>query len=315
MPTYDYSAVGFLVLDVLCRYAEDMPPPGGATFVDQITMTVAGTAAATAVDCAILGLNGQLVARVGNDDMGDFLRQKIASYGVNTDLIQIDESIQTSTSMLPIRPDGSRSGFFVPGTTETFAITEDQFDAVLDAKIIHLGGSGLLTAFDGAPSLALLKRAKELGRTTVFDLIQATPETIACVKPLLPYIDYFVPSIVEAAAMAGEDDPAAVARWFKSQGVKNAVLTLEGDGVWVDPEQGEPFQLPAHKIDVVDTTGCGDSFTAGIIVGLCKGWDIRESARFANAVAANVAMGLGSMGKLSSFDATIEAMNTWPLRK
>ena len=315
MPTYDYSAVGFLVLDVLCRYAEDMPPPGGATFVDQITMTVAGTAAATAVDCAILGLNGQLVARVGNDDMGDFLRQKIASYGVNTDLIQIDESIQTSTSMLPIRPDGSRSGFFVPGTTETFAITEDQFDAVLDAKIIHLGGSGLLTAFDGAPSLALLKRAKELGRTTVFDLIQATPETIACVKPLLPYIDYFVPSIVEAAAMAGEDDPAAVARWFKSQGVKNAVLTLEGDGVWVDPEQGEPFQLPAHKIDVVDTTGCGDSFTAGIIVGLCKGWDIRESARFANAVAANVAMGLGSMGKLSSFNATIEAMNTWPLRK
>ncbi len=315
MPTYDYSAVGFLVLDVLCRYAEDMPPPGGATFVDQITMTVAGTAAATAVDCAILGLNGQLVARVGNDDMGDFLRQKIASYGVNTDLIQIDESIQTSTSMLPIRPDGSRSGFFVPGTTETFAITEDQFDAVLDAKIIHLGGSGLLTAFDGAPSLALLKRAKELGRTTVFDLIQATPETIACVKPLLPYIDYFVPSIVEAAAMAGEDDPAAVARWFKSQGVKNAVLTLESDGVWVDPEQGEPFQLPAHKIDVVDTTGCGDSFTAGIIVGLCKGWDIRESARFANAVAANVAMGLGSMGKLSSFNATIEAMNTWPLRK
>jgi sugar/nucleoside kinase (ribokinase family) len=315
MPTYDYSAVGFLVLDVLCRYAEDMPPPGGATFVDQITMTVAGTAAATAVDCAILGLNGQLVARVGNDDMGDFLRQKIASYGVTTDLIQIDESIQTSTSMLPIRPDGSRSGFFVPGTTETFAITEDQFDAVLDAKIIHLGGSGLLTAFDGAPSLALLKRAKELGRTTVFDLIQATPETIACVKPLLPYIDYFVPSIVEAAAMAGEDDPAAVARWFKSQGVKNAVLTLESDGVWVDPEQGEPFQLPAHKIDVVDTTGCGDSFTAGIIVGLCKGWDIRESARFANAVAANVAMGLGSMGKLSSFNATIEAMNTWPLRK
>ena len=315
MPTYEYSAVGFVVLDILCRYAEDMPPPGGATFVDEITMTVAGTAGATAVDCAILGLSGQLVARVGKDDMGDFLLQKIKSYGVSVDLVQIDDSVQTSASMLPIRPDGSRSGFFVPGTTETLAITPDQFDKVLDAEIIHLGGSGLLTELDGAPSLALLQRAKELGRTTVFDLIQATPETIACVQPLLPYIDYFVPSIVEAAVMAGESNPADVARWFKAQGVKNAVLTLEGDGVWVDPEEGEPFLLPAHKIDVVDTTGCGDSFTAGIIVGLSRGQDIREAARFANAVAANVALGLGSVGKLSSFDATIDAMNTWPLRE
>ena len=315
MPSHDFSAVGFVVLDVLCRYAEEMPPPGGATFVEQITMTVAGTAGATAVDCAILGLNGQLVARVGNDDMGEFLRRKIAAYGVNTDLIQIDDTIQTSASMLPIRPDGSRSGFFVPGTTETLTIRPEQFDDVLDAKIIHLGGSGLLTALDGAPSLALLKRARELGRTTVFDLIQATPETIACVKPLLPYIDYFVPSIVEAAAMAGETDPATVARWFKAQGVRSAILTLEGDGVWVDPEEGAPFHLPAHEIDVVDTTGCGDSFTAGIIVGLSKGWSIRQAARFANAVAAKVAMGLGSMGQLSSFEDTIEAMNTWPLRQ
>lgn len=115
--------------------------------------------------------------------------------------------------------------------------------------------------------------------------------------------------------MAGQDDPAAVAGWFKSQGVKNAVITLEGDGVWVDPEEGTPFHLPAHEIDVVDTTGCGDSFTAGIIVGLSKGWDNRTCARFANAVAANVAMGLGSIGKLSSFEATVEAMNTWPLRQ
>ncbi|WP_417260360.1 carbohydrate kinase family protein [Celeribacter sp.] len=314
MPKYDYSAVGFSVLDVLCRYAEDMPPPGGATFVDEIQMTVAGTAAATAVDCAILGLNGQIVTRVGRDDMGKYLVSKMGEFGVDTSLVQYDDDVQTSASMLPIRPDGSRSGFFVPGTSDTLEIGPELWDDVLDADIIHLGGTGLLAAFDGEPSVALLKRAKELGRTTVFDLIQANPETIAKVNPLLPYIDYFVPSIVEAAAMAGVDGPAEVARWFKSKGVKNAILTLEGDGVWVDPEFGEAFHLPAHKIDVVDTTGCGDSFTAGIIVGLSKGWDIRECARFANAVAANVALGLGSQGKLTSFDATIEAMNSWPVR-
>lgn len=314
MPTYDFTAVGFLVLDVLCRYASEMPPPGGATFVDEATMTVAGTAGATALDCAILGLRGQIAARVGRDPMGDFLLAKMKKHGLDTGLVQVDDAVQTSTSLLPIRPDGSRAAFFVPGTSRTFLPTEAEMERILDAGIIHLGGTGFLDAFDGAPSVEMLQRAKALGRKTVFDLIQANPTTVPKVTPLLPHIDYFVPSIHEAAAMAGVSEPAEVARWFKAQGVKNAILTLEGDGVYVDPEHGDPFHLPSHKIDVVDTTGCGDSFTAGVIVGIAKGWDIRESCRFANSVAAHVALGLGSQGKLVSFEATVEAMNTLPLR-
>lgn len=314
MPTYEFTAVGFLVIDILCRYASEMPPPGGATFVEEATMTVAGTAGATALDCAILGLKGQIAARVGRDAMGEFLLAEMRKHGLDTGLVQIDDRVQTSTSLLPIRPDGSRAAFYVPGTSRTFLPTEAEMQRILDAKIVHLGGTGLLDAFDGPPSEAMLKRAKALGRTTVFDLILANPDTVHKVMPLLPHIDYFVPSIHEAAAMAGVSDPADVARWFKAHGVKTAILTLEGDGVYVDPEHGEPFRLPSHQIDVVDTTGCGDSFTAGVIVGLAKGWEIREVCRFANTVAAHVALGLGSQGKLRSFDATVEAMNTWPLR-
>lgn len=315
MPKYDFSAVGFLVLDVLCRHADEMPPKGGATFVDQMLMTVAGTAGATAVDCAILGLEGRIVSEVGQDVMGDFLIDKMRAFGLNTDLVSRNDRVQTSMSMLPIGTDGARSAFFVPGTAETFRIDDTGvMDAALDANIIHLGGTGLLKAFDGASSLELLQRAKQLGRTTVFDLILANPETIEKVEPLLPFIDYFVPSIEEAAAMAGRREPADVAAWFKKRGVKNAILTLEGDGVYVDPAAGEPFRLPSHRIDVVDTTGCGDSFTAGIIVGLAKGWGIRDCAKFANAVAAHVASGLGSQGTLTSFDTTIDNMNAWPLR-
>ena len=115
--------------------------------------------------------------------------------------------------------------------------------------------------------------------------------------------------------MAGVRDPAKAARFFRKRGVKNALLTLEGDGVYVDPADGEPFAMPAHRIDVVDTTGCGDGFTAGVIAGIAHGWDVRKTARFANAVAAQIAMGLGSDGKLESFDKTIEVMETWPLRQ
>lgn len=314
MPRHDFSAVGYLALDILGRYIDALPPPGGATAIDQIAMTVAGTAGATAVDCAILGLKGQISGRVGRDPAGDFLRSEMQKFGLDIDLVQVDDAAQTSCSMLPIRPDGSRAALYVPGTSATFLPTEADIERIVDARVVHLGGTGLLDAFDGAPSLALLQRARQNGCITVFDLIQATPQTVAKVAPLLPFIDYFVPSIHEAAAMAGMTDPGDVARWFKARGVKNAILTLEGDGVYVDPEVGEAFHLPAHRIEVIDTTGCGDSFTAGIIVGIVKGWNIRQSAGFANTVAAHVAQGLGSQGILSSFDATKSAMRAWPLK-
>ncbi|KAL7566222.1 hypothetical protein ACA910_011290 [Epithemia clementina (nom. ined.)] len=317
--TFDYSAVGFLVLDTLCHPAEEMPPPGGAIFVNKLRMTPSGTAGGTAMICALLGLTGQLVTEVGMDDAGDFLVNKLQQYGVSTSLISRNkDGVQTSCSMLPIPSSGDRVAFFCPGTSATFQIPPDKYEAVLDAKIIHLGGTGLLAKFDGPPSLELVRRAKELGRTTVFDLIFATAETVPLVQPLLPYLDFFVPSIVEAASLAGVEgsrDASAISQIFKDRGVKNVVLTMDKDGVFVNPEHGEPFSIPAHDIKVVDTTGCGDSFTAGVIVGISKGWDLNKTARFANAVAAQVASGLGSdgNGSIVSIEKTLAFMDSTPL--
>lgn len=314
MTTFDVSSVGFHVLDVLGRPVTEIPPGGRAAYIDEICMTVAGTAGATAVACAILGIKTRSVTTVGDDDMGDFLVQKMQQYGVDCELVKRTSEVQTSATILPVRPNGERPALHVPGSAALFDVAAADLDAALDANIIHVGGTGLLRAFDGEPTVALMRRAKELGRTTTFDLIQATPETIAFVEPCLPYIDYFVPSIDEASEMAGTTSVPAVADFFRARGVKNCVLTLGAHGVYVAPEHGEPFHLPAFDVPVSDTTGCGDSFTAGIIVGLTKGWSLRESARFASAVAAKVAMGLGSQGRLKSFDDTLEASRSLATR-
>ena len=285
-----------------------MPPEGGATFVDEITMTVAGTAGATALDCAILGLKGQISARVGCDPMGEFLISTMRRHGLNCDLVQRDPDQQTACSMLPIRPNGERSAYFVPGASKTFLPTDADMTRICNARFVHVGGTGLLDAFDGRPTLDLLTRARAADCATVFDLILADAGVTEIVTPLLPLIDFFVPSIEEARAMSGGADAAVVARWFRGRGARNVILTLGGDGAFVHPEQGEPFTLPSVATDVVDTTGCGDSFTAGIITGLARGMPLRDAARFANAAAAQVAMGLGSQGRLTSFDQTLEVM-------
>ena len=72
--------------------------------------------------------------------------------------------------------------------------------------------------------------------------------------------------------------------------------------------------MPAFAVAVSDTSGCGDSYTAGFIAGLHRGWDLEECARFATATSALVATGLGSNANLKIFDATLEAMRTLPVR-
>ena len=114
--------------------------------------------------------------------------------------------------------------------------------------------------------------------------------------------------------MSGHREPEQVADWFINKGVANVILTLEGEGAYVASSKGASVYLPAHQLDPIDTTGCGDSFTAGIITGLTKGWELEKSARFANTVAAHVACGLGSQGILKDFNATLKAMEEWPLK-
>lgn len=315
MTTFDVSSIGFHVLDVLGRPVTGIPEGGRAAYIEEICMTVAGTAGATAAACAMLGIRTRSVTTVGDDDMGDFFVAKMKGYGIDCELVRRTSQVQTSATILPVRPNGERPALHVPGSATVFEVAPADLDAALDARIVHVGGTGLLKAFDGEPTVALLRRAKELGRITTFDLIQATPQTIAYVEPCLPYLDYFVPSIDEASEMAGTRDIAAVAAFFHARGVKNCILTLGVHGVYVSPEQGTPFTLPAFDIPVSDTTGCGDSFTAGIIVGLTKGWALRECAQFASAVAAKVAMGLGSQGRLKNFEDTLHAMKSLPVRQ
>ena len=85
---------------------------------------------------------------------------------------------------------------------------------IFDCKVFHLGGTGLLKKLDGSVSVELLKDAKENGCITTFDLIATNDDTINIVKPLLPYIDYFMPSIEEARDLSQLSEPKEIAKFF-----------------------------------------------------------------------------------------------------
>jgi sugar/nucleoside kinase (ribokinase family) len=311
---HDVSVCGTYILDILGVPVTEIPAGGGRALIDEIRLTVAGTAGGTVVPCARLGLKARAVGAVGSDEKADWVLNAMEREGIDISLMERMPGVPTSATILPIRPDGSRPVLHARGASARWRISPEAQKAACQSKVLHLGGVGSLLAMDGAPSVALLRDAKAAGCITTLDLIQARSETLALVEPLLPYVDFFMPSIDETHAMVGTDDPAACARIFIDKGAGACAISLGENGSFVMTHEGRQFTLPAFEVAVRDTSGCGDSYTGGFIAGLARDWDLLDCAKLATATAAIVATGLGSGANLVSFEDTVHAMNTLPVR-
>jgi sugar/nucleoside kinase (ribokinase family) len=311
---HDVSVIGLYILDVLGRPVTRIPEKGGVDFIEEIRLTVAGTAGGTVIDTAKLGLTSLAVGAVGDDEKADWVMLTLQKHGIDTSAMQRLKGIPTSATILNIRPNGERPALHVRGASDHFDIPQNLYDSVFAAPIVHFGGTGLLKALDGPRSTEILQEAKRRGCTVTFDLIAANAETAAIVKPLLPHIDYFMPSIEEARVMSGQCSAADCAMFYLDQGATCCVFTLGGDGAFYAHSDGTRLSSPAYAVDVVDTTGCGDAFDAGFITALHHKMDVETSLRFAQAAAGLVATGLGSDAGIVSFDDTLQKMKTWKIK-
>ena len=308
---YDVSVIGLYILDVLGRPVTRIPDRGNVEFIDEIRLTVAGTAGGTVVDTAKLGLKSLAVGAVGDDEKADWLLLTLQKHGIDVSAMQRLKGVPTSATILNVRPNGDRPALHVRGASDHFDVPAAMYDQVFDTPIVHLGGTGLLKKLDGPASVVLLKEAKKRGCMVTFDLIAANAETAGIVRPLLPYIDYFMPSIEEAKDMSGRSTVEDCAKFYLGHGAKCCVFTLGGDGAYYAHSDGTSFKSPAYDVKVVDTTGCGDAFDAGFIAALHHKMDTPTALRFAQASAALVATGLGSDAGIVSFEETLKTMNTW----
>jgi sugar/nucleoside kinase (ribokinase family) len=305
---YDATIVGLVVLDVLGRPIEKIPEGGNLEYIEELRLTVAGTAGGTVIDCAKLGLSTLGVGAVGDDEKADFVISTLEKFGVDTSGFERLKGIPTSSTILNIRPNGERPALHLRGACDHFLPPPKDKINIFDCNVFHLGGTGLLKKLDGPVSVQLLKDAKENGCITTWDLIGATEQTINIVKPLLPHIDYFMPSIEEACIMSGLNDPKDVGKFYLDNGAKNCVFTMGGEGSFFI-NKSEQIKTPAFDVKVVDTTGCGDAFDAGMITAIVKGFDIEKALNFATITSGLVATGLGSDAGIISFDDSLEKMN------
>ena len=103
--------LGVHVVDVLVRPVEEIPAGQGGQLVEQIRITPAGPAGGTAVTLAKLGANVRSAGAIGDDALGDVMLDLLRRFGVDASLLVRRDAVQTSASVLPIRPDGSHPAF------------------------------------------------------------------------------------------------------------------------------------------------------------------------------------------------------------
>jgi sugar/nucleoside kinase (ribokinase family) len=308
VPTYDYASMGFYTFDCLGWPFTAIPPGGGCNVIDELTLAVSGAAGTAAIAAAKMGLKTLAAGGVGDDLMGDWVLQRLRYFGVDISAMQREKGWKTSSSIVTTRADGSRPALHMKGATGTFYVTDALLAKIADTKVFHAGGVGLMHAMDKGRTAEVMKAAKAAGAITTADIFAGSPGDMPAVASVLPFTDYFMPSIEEAQALTGLPVMGDVAKYFLDLGVKCCVFTLGGDGAYYHDNTGVIFRMPAFDVQVKCTCGCGDAFNSGFAVGLVKGFDAEATVRFAQATSALNATGLGSQAGVESFEHTLNFM-------
>jgi sugar/nucleoside kinase (ribokinase family) len=286
-------AMGVHVLDVLVRPVEAIPDGQGGQLVDEIRITAAGSAGGTAITLSKLGARVKCAGAIGTDAVGDMLVALLQRDGIDTSLLVRRHDVQTSASVLPIRPTGERPAFHVIGANATYGPDDVLFDELAAATHLHMGAPEFM---GGEAAARILSHAREHGVTTSADLLapgEQASQILDWVAPVFEHLDFLLPNDEQVLGLTGADDLESACLALLKRGIGCVAATCGADGAIVVDATGVE-RVPAFEIEVVDTTGCGDSFSAGFLRGVALGRTPREAAVLGCAAAALVAQGLGS---------------------
>ncbi len=221
----------------------------------------------------------------------------LAGYGVDTSLVVRRDGVQTSASVLPIRRDGSRPAFHVPGANLAYGPDDAPYTDIARATHLHLGAPELM---GGENAAKILAPARAAGVVTSADLLApGDPGVLPWIAPALPSLDYLLPNDEQVLGLTGAATLEEGARALLERGVGCVAVTRGARGALVMTAD-EVITVPAFAVEVVDSTGCGDAFSAGFLRGVGLGRPLRDAAVLGCAAAALVAQGLG--GDHGEFD-------------
>jgi sugar/nucleoside kinase (ribokinase family) len=305
----DAAIFGLIVADLLASPMDlkNPPSPGGLQIVQRVELTTGGNVSNTGIAMAKLGLKVAAAGIVGKDVLGAAVVDRLNQAGVDTTCVFADDRAQTAATVVAVDSSGERTFFLVPGATNLLDADAFRrcFDLFKRCRWVQIGYFGMLPALTPhLPQVLQELRAAAPNTLIALDTINAPAEREQ-LDPILPHLDIFCPSRTEAAALTGVTDPKEMVKTFRRHMPRGLIgIKLDADGCLLDDGQST-VTVPAYKVDVVDTTGAGDTWFGGLLVALHHKMPLQQAARFANRAAADCCTALGASAGVKSFDETI----------
>jgi ribokinase len=246
-----------------------LPAAGETTTGGRFAQHGGGKGANQAVAAARLGAEVTMVGAVGDDDLGGAALRALRDEGIDIEHIAVVEE-PTGVALIVVDEHGENQIAVASGANNEMFLGE-----------LDLHGDGvMLLGHEVSPEV--VARAGRLAADAGWRVVlNPAPARELADIPLF----VLTPNATEAAELSGEEDPEQAARVLSERTGAAVLITLGAQGALLY-EDGQATRLPATNVDVVDTTGAGDTVNGALAAELARGASLREAAEFALAAAA-----------------------------
>jgi len=278
MNDYDLLVVGSANADLVIG-VERRPAAGETVLGSDLAVHPGGKGANQAVAAARLGARTALLARVGDDGHGRLLLDSMRDAGVDTAGVLVGGA-PTGVALITVDPSGDNSIVVSPGANGR--LTPDD----VRAASALLAASRVVSAQLEIPLETVEEVVRGLRPGTRFVLNPSPPRELP--EAVLAACDPLIVNEHEARVVLGADAGATPSEWAEAllaRGPRSVVVTLGEEGALV-ADASRVAHVPSVKVDAVDTTGAGDSFTAALAWRLGLGESLTEAAAYAARVGA-----------------------------
>lgn len=281
--------IGSLNMDLVVNVNE-MPKKGQTLIGSNFKEIPGGKGANQAVAASRLGGDVYMIGKVGNDGFGESLLKQLKADKVNIDYVKFEEG-PSGVALITVDKNAENSIVVSPGAN--FKLTESDIDECMDAiKESNIVVIQLETPIDTIRYA--LEKSKELGKFTILNPAPAVKLSDNIIKN----VDLLTPNETELEILSGvkincEDDIKKAANVMIQKGVKQLIVTLGSKGsLYLDKDKIE-FKK-SYKVDAIDTTAAGDSYTGALSVAFSQGKSIDEAMDFASKAGALCVTNIGA---------------------
>jgi len=307
--------VGMIVCDILIFPVPDDILCRDSVAIHRPVISCGGDALNVAMGLSKLGVNVMLAGRIADDANGAFIRKACVDAKIDTRGLINDKTCATATTFALIDAHGERHFLSEKEIFTKLRESDIPQELLEEADIVYFGSVMAMSGMNNGGLAELFRRAKAIGKLTVMDAaIDETKTSLDWMNTLAPVFeqtDIFFPSIDEARLITGKESPKEIADCFRSFNMRAFGIKLGAQGCYVTDYKSTRNIPGITGIPVVDTTGAGDSFMAGFLCGISRGWDVFLSAEFANTVAAQSIGAVGGTIGIPDFQHAMHYYQQW----